>query len=136
MVFFAAGLGRHKAIGTFYANKPRSEKKRGQRLRFRFLGKNCRHRLQYNNLVPAQLPLDPTASLLNDFRLPWSHDVRLMAVRDDFARWFYEDEALRASLMPPNKPHPLNLTSHGGNRPGAAASGLCRLPNRYARHLQ
>jgi predicted nuclease of restriction endonuclease-like (RecB) superfamily len=48
-------------------------------------------------LVPTQLPLDPSASLLDAFPLPWSHYVRLMAVRDDFARWFYEDEALRAA---------------------------------------
>ncbi len=30
------------------------------------------------------------------FPLPWSHDVRLMSVKDDFARWFYEDEAIVA----------------------------------------
>jgi predicted nuclease of restriction endonuclease-like (RecB) superfamily len=48
-------------------------------------------------LVPTQLPLNPTTSLLDAFPLPWSHYVRLMAVRDDFARWFYEDEALRAA---------------------------------------
>jgi hypothetical protein len=57
-------------------------------------------------LVPTQLPLEPTASLLDAFPLPWSHYIRLMAVRDDFARWFYEDEALRASAMPPKKPPP------------------------------
>ncbi|QDU20973.1 DUF1016 N-terminal domain-containing protein [Urbifossiella limnaea] len=44
--------------------------------------------------VPA-VPLDPAATLLDAFPLPWSHYVRLMAVRDDFARWFYEDEAIK-----------------------------------------
>lgn len=46
-------------------------------------------------LVTTQLPLDPTISLLNTFPLSWSHYVRLMSVRDDFARWFYEDEVIR-----------------------------------------
>jgi predicted nuclease of restriction endonuclease-like (RecB) superfamily len=46
-------------------------------------------------LVRTQLPLDPSASLLDAFPLPWSHYVRLMSVKDDFARWFYEDEAIR-----------------------------------------
>jgi predicted nuclease of restriction endonuclease-like (RecB) superfamily len=31
------------------------------------------------------------------FSLSWSHYVRLLAVRDDFARWFYEDEAIRGA---------------------------------------
>jgi hypothetical protein len=43
----------------------------------------------------TQLPLDPTTTLLDAFPLPWSHYVRLMAVKDDFARWFYEDEAIQ-----------------------------------------
>jgi predicted nuclease of restriction endonuclease-like (RecB) superfamily len=46
-------------------------------------------------LSPSTLPFDPTANLLDAFPLPWSHYVRLMSVRDDFARWFYEDEAIR-----------------------------------------
>jgi predicted nuclease of restriction endonuclease-like (RecB) superfamily len=46
-------------------------------------------------LITTQLPLDSSASLLDAFPLPWSHYVRLMAVRDDFARWFYQDEAVR-----------------------------------------
>jgi predicted nuclease of restriction endonuclease-like (RecB) superfamily len=46
-------------------------------------------------LVPTQLPLNPSALLLDAFPLPWSHYVRLMSVKDDFARWFYEDEAIR-----------------------------------------
>jgi predicted nuclease of restriction endonuclease-like (RecB) superfamily len=46
-------------------------------------------------ISPPGLPLDPAATLLDAFPLPWSHYVRLMAVRDDFARWFYEDEAIR-----------------------------------------
>ena len=51
-------------------------------------------------LVPVTSPvpaaaLDPAATLLDAFPLPWSHYFRLMAVRDDFARWFYEDEAIR-----------------------------------------
>ena len=33
--------------------------------------------------------------LLDAFPLPWTHYIRLMSVRDDFARWFYEDEAIR-----------------------------------------
>ncbi len=48
-------------------------------------------------LVSAQLPFDPSAALLDAFPLPWSHYVRLMAVQDDFARWFYEDEAIRGA---------------------------------------
>jgi predicted nuclease of restriction endonuclease-like (RecB) superfamily len=40
------------------------------------------------------ISLDPS-SLLDAFPLPWSHYVRLMSVQDDFARWFYEDEAIR-----------------------------------------
>jgi len=32
---------------------------------------------------------------LAPFRLPWSHSVRLMSVRSEFARAFYESEALR-----------------------------------------
>jgi predicted nuclease of restriction endonuclease-like (RecB) superfamily len=46
-------------------------------------------------LVPTQLPIDLSASPLDVFSLPWSHYVRLMSVKDDFARWFYEDEAIR-----------------------------------------
>jgi len=46
-------------------------------------------------LAATQLPLDLSASLLDVFPLPWSHYVRLMSVRDDFARWFYEDEAIQ-----------------------------------------
>lgn len=48
--------------------------------------------------APALVPvvsLDTAAGLLDAFPLPWSHYVRLMAVRDDFARWFYEDEAIK-----------------------------------------
>jgi predicted nuclease of restriction endonuclease-like (RecB) superfamily len=48
-------------------------------------------------LVGGQLPIDPTASLIDAFPLPWSHYVRLMSVQDDFARWFYEDEAIRGA---------------------------------------
>ena len=44
-----------------------------------------------------QVPLDPTAALVDAFPLPWSHYVRLMAVNDDFARWFYEDEAIQGA---------------------------------------
>ena len=45
----------------------------------------------------TQLPLDPTASLVDAFTLPWSHYVQLMSVEDDFARWFYEEEAIRGA---------------------------------------
>jgi predicted nuclease of restriction endonuclease-like (RecB) superfamily len=48
-------------------------------------------------LVATQLPLDPAASLLDTFPLSWSHYVRLMSVEDDFARWFYEEEAIRGA---------------------------------------
>lgn len=41
------------------------------------------------------VPLDLTTPGVELFLLPWSHYVRLMAVSDDFARWFYEDEAIR-----------------------------------------
>ena len=47
--------------------------------------------------VTTRLPLDPFASLLDAFPLPWSHYVRLMSVRDDFARWFYEEEAIQGA---------------------------------------
>jgi predicted nuclease of restriction endonuclease-like (RecB) superfamily len=50
-------------------------------------------------LVPTQLPLSPTASLLDTFPLSWSHYVRLMSVDDDFARWFYEEEAIRGAWL-------------------------------------
>jgi predicted nuclease of restriction endonuclease-like (RecB) superfamily len=48
-------------------------------------------------LVTTQLPLNPSTTLLDAFPLPWSHYVRLMSVKDDFARWFYEDEAIRGT---------------------------------------
>jgi predicted nuclease of restriction endonuclease-like (RecB) superfamily len=48
-------------------------------------------------LVSISAPLDPSASPADAFPLPWSHYVRLMSVKDDFARWFYEDEAIRGA---------------------------------------
>jgi predicted nuclease of restriction endonuclease-like (RecB) superfamily len=48
-------------------------------------------------LVPNQLPLNPSASLVDAFPLSWSHYVRLMSVDDDFARWFYEEEAIQGA---------------------------------------
>ena len=48
-------------------------------------------------LISTQLPLDPSFSPFDVFPLPWSHYVRLMSVPDDFARWFYEDEAIRGA---------------------------------------
>jgi predicted nuclease of restriction endonuclease-like (RecB) superfamily len=48
-------------------------------------------------LATTHLPLDPALSPFDLFPLPWSHYVRLMSVRDDFARWFYEDEAIRGA---------------------------------------
>src|SRR5262249_8257866 len=42
-----------------------------------------------------QLPPEAAALFADVFPLPWSHYVRLLAVRDDFARWFYEAEAIR-----------------------------------------
>jgi predicted nuclease of restriction endonuclease-like (RecB) superfamily len=44
---------------------------------------------------PQGLPLEAAGSFADVFPLPWSHYVRLMAVPDDFARWFYEAEAIR-----------------------------------------
>ena len=52
---------------------------------------------QLQPLVPTQIPLNSSALMLDVFRLPWSHYVRLMSVPDDFARWFYEDEAIRGA---------------------------------------
>jgi predicted nuclease of restriction endonuclease-like (RecB) superfamily len=52
---------------------------------------------QSQPLTAPALALDPSASVLDAFPLPWSHYVRLMAVKDDLARWFYEDEAIRGA---------------------------------------
>jgi hypothetical protein len=38
---------------------------------------------KFQPLVTTQLPLDPSASLLNAFTLPWSHCVRLMTALPD-----------------------------------------------------
>ncbi len=48
-------------------------------------------------LISTQLPLNPSASPLDAFPLSWSHYVQLMSVEDDFARWFYEEEAIRGA---------------------------------------
>ncbi len=48
-------------------------------------------------IVLNQLAPDPTAPLVDAFPLPWSHYVRLLSVKDDFARWFYEEEAIRGA---------------------------------------
>jgi predicted nuclease of restriction endonuclease-like (RecB) superfamily len=48
-------------------------------------------------LAPTALPPDPTTVVVDAFPLPWSHYVRLMSVRDDFARSFYEEEAIRGA---------------------------------------
>ena len=49
--------------------------------------------------TPSAKSQTPSALLPNVtfdlFPLPWSHYVRLMSVKDEFARWFYEDEAIR-----------------------------------------
>jgi predicted nuclease of restriction endonuclease-like (RecB) superfamily len=50
-------------------------------------------KLQPPNIT--QLALNPVNSPAEIFPLPWSHYVRLMSVGDEFARWFYEDEAIR-----------------------------------------
>jgi predicted nuclease of restriction endonuclease-like (RecB) superfamily len=39
----------------------------------------------------------PAQVLTGMFPLSWSHYVRLLSVRDDFARWFYEQEAIRGA---------------------------------------
>ena len=51
---------------------------------------------KFQTVAPEQLPLILTAAEPELFPLPWSHYVRLMSVKDDFARWFYEDEAIVA----------------------------------------
>jgi predicted nuclease of restriction endonuclease-like (RecB) superfamily len=48
-------------------------------------------------IAPTQLPLGQVASLLDAFPLSWSQYVQLMSVEDDFARWFYEEEAIRGA---------------------------------------
>jgi predicted nuclease of restriction endonuclease-like (RecB) superfamily len=48
-------------------------------------------------LAAVQVPLDLAASRLDAFPLSWSQYVRLMSVEDDFARWFYEEEAIRGA---------------------------------------
>ena len=47
--------------------------------------------------LSALSDLDWAVNLTDAFPLPWSHYVRLMSVKDDFARWFYEDEAIRGA---------------------------------------
>jgi predicted nuclease of restriction endonuclease-like (RecB) superfamily len=48
--------------------------------------------------IPSiQLPFDVTTALAEVFPLPWSHYVRLMAVKDVHARSFYETEAVRGA---------------------------------------
>jgi predicted nuclease of restriction endonuclease-like (RecB) superfamily len=46
-------------------------------------------------VTPLLVPLDYAATPAELFPLPWSHYVRLMSVKDDFARAFYEEEAIR-----------------------------------------
>ena len=48
-------------------------------------------------LVSTQIPLDTMGTLLDAFPLSWSNYVQLMSVEDDFARWFYEEEAIRGA---------------------------------------
>jgi len=52
-----------------------------------------------SRLVAASVQLGnmPQPALTGVFPLSWSHYVRLLSVRDDFARWFYEDEAIRGA---------------------------------------
>jgi hypothetical protein len=45
--------------------------------------------------VSAKTMHDPATSFVEILPLPWSHYVRLMSVQDNFARRFYEDEAIR-----------------------------------------
>ncbi|MBM4044712.1 MAG: DUF1016 domain-containing protein [Planctomycetes bacterium] len=46
-------------------------------------------------VMSAQSPLAYLATLAQAFPLPWSHYVRLLSVRNPYAREFYEAEALR-----------------------------------------
>jgi hypothetical protein len=50
---------------------------------------------QLQPLGDMQLPLDPSASLRDAFPLSWSHYILFMSVKDDFARRFYESEAIQ-----------------------------------------
>lgn len=43
----------------------------------------------------AQLGGTTASALASKLRLPWSHYVRLLAVKNEYARAFYEDEAIR-----------------------------------------
>lgn len=62
------------------------------------------------------------ASLLDAFPLPWSHYVRLMSVKDDFARWFYEDEAVRGGWsVRQSPPLPLIPSSSPASLPAPSA---------------
>jgi predicted nuclease of restriction endonuclease-like (RecB) superfamily len=51
---------------------------------------------KFKPVPQEQLPAILNAPTHELFPLPWSHYVRLMSVQDDFARWFYEDEAIIA----------------------------------------
>ncbi len=46
-------------------------------------------------LIPANILQTPSAKSRPSFPLPWSHYVRLLSVKDEQARIFYETEALR-----------------------------------------
>jgi predicted nuclease of restriction endonuclease-like (RecB) superfamily len=47
--------------------------------------------------APLKVTAAMAGSLPEAFPLPWSHYVRLMAVKDGFARSFYEEEAIRGA---------------------------------------
>ena len=51
---------------------------------------------QFQPVSPDRLPVILANATPELFPLPWSHYVRLMSVKDDYARWFYEDEAIVA----------------------------------------
>lgn len=48
------------------------------------------------NILPTPSPQFLLIQLSNRFPLPWSHYVRLLSVKDEEARKFYESEALRS----------------------------------------
>lgn len=56
---------------------------------------NARKKQQKVQTVSGQLAPDYLTTLMPAFALPWSHYVRLLSIKNDQARKFYETEALR-----------------------------------------
>jgi predicted nuclease of restriction endonuclease-like (RecB) superfamily len=70
------------------ATRARTGAKKAQTPSALSAGKNTQTPCALQPIIPMQFPLDA-------FPLPWSHYVRLMSVKDDFAGWFYEAEAIQ-----------------------------------------